>query len=78
MVSLAANAFFARQPALDARLFRTSAAPVVGDEPAYSGFGIAQGVLRAADCVASWRACLAHLGELDAQRQRLARLLGFL
>ena len=51
------------------------AAPVVADEPAYSGLGIAQGVLRADDSVAAWRAALAYLAEPDTRRQHLARLL---
>jgi uncharacterized protein (DUF885 family) len=51
------------------------AAPVVADEPAYGELGIAQGVLRADDSVAAWRAALTRLADPDVRRQHLARLL---
>jgi hypothetical protein len=51
------------------------AAPVVAEEPAYTGLGIAQGVLRADNNVAAWRAALAYLAEPDVRQQHLARLL---
>ena len=51
------------------------AAPVVADEAAYGGLGIAQGVLRADDSVAAWRAALTRLADPDVRRQHLARLL---
>jgi hypothetical protein len=51
------------------------AAPVVADEPAYAGLGVAQGVLRTDDSIDSWRAALALLAEPEIRRQHLTRLL---
>jgi hypothetical protein len=51
------------------------AAPIVADEPAYAGLGVAQGILRAGQTVDSWRAALAHLAQPATQREHLARLL---